>query len=159
MELITQFLATVCSTIFGTFFMFYLIALAFDVMSGNKSQSMSRAVVSFSLKIIGLAGKGFVLLSIPLLRNVGEKIWYVASYYADKNKQKPHASFSTPTQAGDPTIVEVPFNSDLSPDPVPAPGNDGATGPVDDPVKTNTGPAKKKSENPYESPADPEFIE
>lgn len=154
MELITQFLATVCSTIFGSFFMFYLIALAFDVMTSNKSQSMSRGVVSFSLKIIGFLGKGLVVLSIPVLRNVGEKVWYVASYYADKNKQKTYSPAHTIPQNHNQDLQMPEMLDGASPDPAS----------TDDEVEVEfdakkAAPPKKKSDNPYENPADPEFIE
>lgn len=144
MEVIGQFLATACSTIFGTVFMFYLIALAFDWMSNNKSLSLSRGVLNFSLKVIGAAGKGLVLLSIPLLRNLGEKIVYVVSHYLDKNKQPQQPTISLP-QEQSPLITDTSTATTQTSD---LPNNNA----------TST-PTKKKSDNPYENPAEPEFVE
>lgn len=135
MEVIGQFLATVCSTIFGTIFMVWLIAVAFDHMSSNKSMSLSRGVLNFSLKILGAAGKALLMASIPLVRSVGEKIVYVASYYLDKNKKPQIPSFQTPGQIPD------------------------AAGPAPPTPPDETTPSKKGAANSYDDPAEPEIIE
>src|SRR5688572_612240 len=118
--------------IFGLYFLGLLFAFAFSVMSYQKDFKYVKLWNGFWLKLLKMIGEALVKLSIPVLRQIGDKIVYVASHHLDKNKPKTPPTITTSDTGGN---VPPP----VTPDPTP---------------QQNT--AKQSSANPYDDPPEPE---
>jgi hypothetical protein len=127
--------SNIFTQIFGLYFLGLLFAFAFSVMGYHKDFKYVKLWNGFWLKLLKMIGEALVTLSIPVLRQIGDKIVYVASYHLDKNKPK-----TPPTITTSDTSSNVP--PPVTPDPTP---------------QQNT--TKQSSANPYDDPPEPEIMD
>ena len=131
MEIISNFFLQ----IFGLFFLGLVFAFAFGVMTYKNDWKYMVIYTKFCLKLCRMIGEALVKLSIPIVREIGDRIVYVASYHLDKNKPKAQPAITT---------------SDISGN-VPPP-----TAPDPTPQQTTN---KQTSANPYDDPPEPEIMD
>ncbi len=125
--------------IFGTLLLFLIILIGFGMLTGVKVEGLIRTYLNFIVKLLEIAGELLAKLAIPVIKQIGEKIVYVAAHYLEGHK------IQTPV---------LPTNPQQTPTNNPAPAPQPATQPQPGPQ-----PNKQPSANPYDDPPKPEIMD
>lgn len=120
--------------IVGTLLLFLIILIAFGIMAGQNTDSLARAYVGTVIRIFGAFGQLLARISIPLLKDAGEKIVYVSHHYQKESQPAPPSA---------------------PPPPQPAPSGK----PPEPPLQPPPPPQPKHSANPYDDPPEPEIMD
>lgn len=131
--------------IFGPIFLLLFIAVGFGMMAGVKADRVVNTFFNVFAQMLLAVGDILVKITIPLLKQLGEKIVYTTKHYlAEQEKQKPQIAKGQSQDAGDSSASTI----KTPPEQEPAPK----------PEKQNK-QSKPSSANPYDDPPEPEIMD